>query len=495
MRIFGLKFSVTRGEPQPIQQERERRKPSVTGIDPGRVSAPDNTSTGMLYTLKDFTQMVNPSFRVEVIQLIRDLYKVNPDMGKGMTDMMELTNTGHQVQFPNNSDQEAMAMNDHLNKVTKKWSNYTAGIDGLVNKMIAQIFIGGAISVEGVPNEDLTGLSTIVFVKPDTIVFKREHNGVYQPYQHSVGNYLSKGQHNDYIKLNTQTYKYVGLVNDTDEPYGIPPFMPALDSLKTQADMKVNIKHIMENAGILGFMEALMEKPVQTANENVNMYERRLDRELKKLKIRLREGMKDGLVVGYKDDHEFKMNSTTKDMSNIDKPWTMNQQSVANGLGINSSLIGVNTSTTTEGGAGINLSKLISQLKVIQMLLSHTLEFLYSLELRLAGFNNKGIKIVWYPATVSDDVKIQQAKQYKVQNLNALYRDGIISLLQYAQEMGYDQPDQDEPRVDISEQVNGKDKLATDDDKRQSDKSKSDRRVRDKNNPNPKRKDQNPQPR
>lgn len=493
MKIFG--FNITRSSKVDEDSARElnRGKPRVTGIDPGRVSVPENNYSG-IYTLKDFTQMVNPSFRVEVIQLLRDLYKVNPDVSKALQDMFELTNTGHQVQFPNNTSQEAEAMNDHLSKVTKNWSNYTAGIDGLVNRMIVQCLIGGAISVEGVPNEDLSGLSTVLFIKPDTIVFKREANGVYTPYQHAVGSGLKRKLRDDYVKLNTQTYKYVGMYNDTDEPNGIPPFMSALDSLKGQADMKVNLKHIMENAGLLGFMEALMEKPTQTASESVPQYERRLDRELKKLKIRLREGMKDGLVVGYKDDHEFKLNSTTKDMGNIDKPWTMNQQSIANGLGINSSLIGVTTSTT-EGGAGINLSKLLSQLKNIQMFVSYTLEFLYSLELRLAGFNNKGLKIVWYPATVSDDVKIQQAKQYKVQNLNALYRDGIISLLQYAQEMGYDQPDQDEPRVPIDEQVNGKDKLMTDQDARQADKSKSDRRQRDKDSSQTKRKDQNSKPR
>lgn len=491
MNIFGFNFSITRGAPI-IQKEKEQTKNSITGIDPGRVSVPEDNS-GILYNLKDFTQMVNPSFRVEVIKLIRDLYKINPDVSKALQDMFELTNTGHQVQFPNNSDKESEAMSDHLKKVSKNWSNYTAGINGLVNKMIVQYFIGGAISVEAVPNEDLSGISTLLFIKPDSIVFKREANGVYQPYQHVTSSALVSGKLIDYVKLNTQTYKYVGMYNDTDEPYGIPPFMPSLDSLKTQADMKVNIKHIMENAGILGFMEALIEKPQQLASENANMYEKRLDLNLRRLKIRLKEGMKDGLVVGYKDDHEFKLNSTTKDMSNIDKPWSMNQQSVANGLGINSSLIGV-TASTTEGGAGINLSKLISQLKVIQMIVSHTLEFIYSLELRLAGFNNKGINIIWYPATVSDDVKIQQAKQYKVQNLNALYRDGIISMLQYAQEMGYDQPDLEEPRVPISEQ-SGKNPLGIEKDKRKSDKSKSDRRVRDKNNPQPKRKDQNPQPR
>ena len=282
------------------------------------------------------------------------------------------------------------------------------------------------------------------------------------------------------------------MYNDTDEPYGIPPFMAALDSLKGQSDMRINFKNIMENAGLLGFMEVLMEKPMQNAGESSNSYLNRLDRELLKLKKRLRSGMKDGLVVGYKDDHEFKLNSTTQDMGNLNIPWNLNQQSVANGLGVNSALIGIND-TNTEGGAGINLSKLISQLKNIQSLVGYTLEFLYSLELNLAGFNNKGIKITWNPATVSDDIKIQQAQQYKVQNLNALYRDGIISMLQYAQEMGYDSPDQEEPRVPIEDQHSNK--KAIDDDERQGDKSKSDRKTRDKNNPMPKRKDQNPKER
>lgn len=63
----------------------------------------------------------------------------------------------------------------------------------------------------------------------------------------------------DYIKLNPETYFYVGMFNDTDEPYGVPPFMPALDSLKGQNDMKINFKHIMELCGMVGFVEAKMQ--------------------------------------------------------------------------------------------------------------------------------------------------------------------------------------------------------------------------------------------
>ena len=58
--------------------------------------------------------MVDPSFRVEVIPLIRDLYKVNPDMGIALQDMFKLANTGHTVTFPNNSDAEADKMRKEI---------------------------------------------------------------------------------------------------------------------------------------------------------------------------------------------------------------------------------------------------------------------------------------------------------------------------------------------------------------------------------------------
>ena len=50
-------------------------------------------------------------------------------------------------------------------------------------------------------------------------------NSQYAPYQKNM-NFFVKQQ--DYIKLNPETYFYVGMFNDTDEPYGVPPFMPCL---------------------------------------------------------------------------------------------------------------------------------------------------------------------------------------------------------------------------------------------------------------------------
>lgn len=469
-------------------KKKEEFNRDVSSISPGRVSVPDDST--FIQLLQGQTAVVTPSFRTDVIQLIRNLYKINPDMSIALQDMFKLANTGHDVNFPNNSDKEADAMRDHLRIATKRWSMYTAGIDGLVNKMIVQLMVGGAISVEGVPNNDLSGLSTILFIKPDDIVFKRDKEGVYHPHQ------LNKNWaavHEQYIKLNTNTYVYAGMYNDTDEPYGIPPFMASLDSLKSQQDMKINFKQIMEMVGMVGFLEAKMQKPDQKASESDGAYRARLNRTLRDLKVNLREGMKDGVVTGYIDDHEFKMNSTTKELGNLNIPWQMNQQSVANGLGINGAIIG--TGNATEASTGVNLSKMISQLKNLQSIVGYVLEFLYSLELRLAGYNNKGITITWGTTTVTDDVKIQQARQYKIQNLDLLYKAGIISQWQYAWEMGYDSPDQEEPRISLEDQAGvGDPQEATKKKQRQGDKNQSARRSRAKTNPNPARGDQNSKP-
>lgn len=475
-----LQHNITVPSP-PEKLQKDNSKTSAP-IPPGRVSVSNDTSD-LLSVLRGETELVSPSFRTDLIPLIRDLYKVNPDVGIAIQDMFKLGNTKHVITFPYNTPEESKKMRKHLKEVSKNWTNYTAGVFGIVNKMFVQMMVGGAISIEAVPKPDLSGIATIVFVKPEDIVFRRTKEGVYEPYQI---NKMWNGIRDRYIKLNLNTYLYLAMYNDTDEPYGIPPFLAALDSLKTQADMKVNIKHIMELLGMMGFLEAKMQKPEMMSNENIKQYEARLERLLRQLKINTQEGLKDGTVAGFIDDHEFNMNSTTKDMGNIDKPWNMNQQSVANGLGVSGSLIGVSSDNKTEGGTSIMFSKLISQLSNLQEFGVYALEFIYSLELQLAGLPNKGCKVQFHPSTVNDEVKIQQGKEYKIRNLTALYKSGIIGQDDFAFEMGYDEPDQKEPRVPV-EELDGGDGGSKK--KREDDKDTSDRKGRDKSKPTPKRKD------
>ena len=258
--------------------------------------------------------------------------------------------------------------------------------------------------------------------------------------------------------------------------------------------MKTNIKNLMETLGIMGFMEALVQKPDQLPSESNRSYLARLEQYLVKTKKNLSQGMKDGLVVGYKDEHEFNLNSTTQNMSGVDSIYSLNQQSVANGLGVNGGIIGLPGANSGEA-QGVMLSKLISQLYNIQSLASYALKFIYSLELRLAGYNNKGIKVEFTTSTVTDEIKVQQGREYKVNNLIKLYTYGIISLEQFAFEMGYTSPDKDEPRLSLEDLLGKGQKIdtgtsdGTKKTKREADKDKSDRRGRDKSNPSPARRD------
>jgi len=494
MSILDPRTWFSRGKPKESLKAPGIRddSPKVGAISPGRVSEPDTQGSGLVLSLRDFTNLVESSFRRDVIPLIRDLYKINPDVSIALQDMFKLANTGHTISFPKNTPEEAIKMREHLMVASKSWTKYTAGIDGLVNKFTVQCLTSGAISIEAVPNNNLNGISTVLFINPEQIYFRRLNDGVYHPYQKNPNQVLSKKP--EFIKLNNETYKYLGMYNDTDEPYGVPPFMAALDSLKGQHDMRINFKHIMELVGMVGFLEAKMEKPTINPGESRNAYARRLEHILRKLKMNLREGLKDNIVVGFKDDHEFKLNSTTKEIGNIEKPWAMNQQSVANGLGVNGSLIGVQNNLT-EGGTGILLSKMISQLRNIQMLLKYALEFLYTLELRLAGYNNKGVVVTFGTSTISDELKVQQGIEYKIRNLVSLYNQGIISQEEFAWSMGYEKPDQKEPRqMEEPEGVSSSQDSAKKQ-KREADKDTSDRKTRDKNKTVPKRADQDSRPR
>lgn len=72
-------------------------------------------------------------------------------------------------------------------------------------------------------------------------------------------------------------------------------------------------------------------------------------------------------------------------------------------------------------------------------------------------------------------------------NLNSLYAAGIISQDQYAFEMGYEKPNEKEPRVPLNKLEDGDDGAKKQ--KREADKDKSDRSQRDKSKTVPKRKD------
>jgi len=92
------------------------------------------------------------------------------------------------------------------------------------------------------------------------------------------------------------------------------------------------------------------------------------------------------------------------------------------------------------------------------------------------------------PSTITDELKSQQAQEYKVRNIFNKYMFGIISMQQAADELGYDKPDAKEPRGPLNDK-------GAEQEKRQDQNDKSDKKIRDKAKPQPKKgesKNENP---
>jgi len=480
-RIFGPKTKPLKQRTQPVDDFEEKKK-IYGGPLPGRVSEADTGN--YVEFLKGEYHFVTPEFVFEVIPLIRRLSIYNEDFGQAIFDLVQLCNTGYNIKFDKNVKPDQVdKMRRHLLNKSRVWNDGVAGLSGLINKLIAQIFISGALCNEWVINKQMDGIDNIFLVKPETIRWRYNKRKLrYEPYQKITNPRDSKDV---YRKLNQFTFKYYGLLGDGESPYGIPPFIPALEGLKKKKTMDKNIDHIMEQLGILGFFETKLEKPDQKLQESDNAYTKRLENLLTTTKNNLKGSLADGLTVGFKDDHEFEFHSTTKNLSGISEIYTQNLIQFAKGLKHPPAFMGIQ-SDKSETHINIIFTKMLAQLSNVQEILKQNLEFGFQMELRLAGFKFDFLDLEFKPSTITDDLKLQQSREIKIRNLIALYQQGILSQDDVADEMGYESPDAKEPRQSIDGEDPTGSKKKQD---READKDKSDRRSRDKDKPQPKRKD------
>jgi len=450
----------------------------------GRQSRPSLEYQQVIQDLKSGTKFITQPYIAEVVPIIRKMAMVNPDLGLALYDIVQLTNTGHTIKFDKEQGpDEVIRMRRHLKDKQEVWGDGVAGINGLINKMIAQVYISGALCGELDIANDKTGVNNFPLVNPESIQFAwNTRSRRYEAYQKqrpsaaTINVTVEK-----VVKMNPFTFMYFGIGGDTDLPYGIPPYLNALNSLSIQGDMDKNIRYIMKQLGLLGFFEALMDKPDKNDGESDSMYLKRLSSILTEAKTNLETGLNEGLVVGYKDDHEFNFNATGKNLTGVDGVYERNEIQVANGLKVSPSFLGVKLAGT-ETGITIVFTKMLSQLSNVQALLARALRKLYITELTLAGFSFNSLEVEFEPSTITDDLKNQQADEIRIRNVNNKYLMGIISQKQAADELGYDSPDQPEPRAPI-------DDAEVDSQKREKDKDKSDKTGRDKKKPQPKRGD------
>ena len=446
-------------------------------VTPGAVSKKDNVVDSIPFIQRSL-KVLQPDFEFGVIPIIRKLAKINPDMGQALDDFVKLANTGHIIKFdPSVGADQIDKMRKFIKDSAKNWSVGAAGVSGVVNKMFRQAMISGAIATEWVPNMNLDDIEEVRFLYPERIRFVQEKNNRrYVPYQKIKHKVIGNLGMKDLKRLNPNQFKYFALNGDTDVPYGTPPYLPALYPIVTQRKMIDNIDFIVETMGILGYLNASIEKPQMNPNESEDQYKARAKALLKEFKTSVDDGFKDGINVGFIGDHEFEFTQTAKTATGATDLFSMNELQVASGLKYDPAFMGRPGSTETL--ITILFTKMLAQLANIQGVIIENLEFGYKLALTLGGFDFKGLSVEFNKSTITDTLKWQQAEEIKIRNLVLKYNYGVIGLEQFADELNYLKPDQKEPRIDINKDDTIDSAVAKE--KREKGKDASDRSSRDK---------------
>lgn len=440
--------------------------------------------------IRQSLKFLEPGYQFDVVPLIRKLKDSNPDVSQAFRDVIQLANTGHEIKFDSAVPAEKQhEMRKEIEEASKNWAEGCAGLHGIVNKMFSQLLVGGAISNEWVPSMDLTTIEKVKFLHPERIRWAKEKGSKqYVPYQKVKNHDLASRVdilEGEFVKLNPSTFRYYAMIGDAENPYGIPPYMASLTGLSTQHRMLQNIDHIVSTMGILGWAEALMEKPDQIEGESEATYRERLTTLLKDLKTRVQEQMRDGVSVGFKDDHEFEFKQTTTSADGVDSLWAQNEQQIASGLDFDPAFMG-RSYNSSETMVTILFIKMISQLTNIQNTVEHNLTYGLDLFLRLRGYDFKYLKVEFNKSTITDDLKYQQAMEIKGRVALQNFAMGIIDINMYAREMGQDNPVHSEPLVPI-EIIMGKSQAQSQEDETEKKKDVSERKTTEKRKPGEKR--------
>jgi len=466
-----------------------RKKPNTskdTKVPPGgRKNIPSGLESYV--GLSESLKKVTPAFYWAMIPEIRKLAVISSPLSSALTTLVQLSNTGFNIKFSNKTPPaKRLEMTNHLLKVSKQWGFGTAGVHGLTDKILYQLLTGGAHAGEWVVKKDLSGVDYLSLINPEDIrpVYNKRTQR-YEYYQEVKVVDKAPGKIPSVIKLNDMTFKYYALVSAEENPIGIPPFLSALPDLTAHKNMLNNINFIVEQVGLMGFLELLMDKPPITDGETPEMYKTRLTTFLKDAKNSINDGLKDGVIAGYKNDHEFNFQAISKDLGSVPAIYSIVQKAVASGL-LTPSVFLEGPENKTETQISIIFTKLLAQLKDIQNIASTTLEYGFTLELLLAGYNPDGIKVTFDPSTLTDSLKKAQTDEINARVLHQLYADGVIELDDYARGMGFDQASQKEPRLPLeSTPTDTPDDRAKKDNVNKTNRE-SDKKVRDKKKTQPK---------
>lgn len=432
----------------------ERRQPDTLAQEgfPGRamsVKAPTGSAIGGATSARGVIGGVFNSYRslsymlpFEALDYIEVLATYNPDYSQAVENIKTLANSGHELFVGADSSLQQRRIKELLETNARLIQESHGGIDGLIDKLLDQAAVFGAMCGEWVLNEDLTEVVDFVDINPKTIrFFWDESTQRYAPYQKvnalQEADARKAGQPtlNGCVKLNELTFHYYAFDAAPGSPYGTPPFLAALENIGIQRDMVANMSQIVKKIGLLGIVDvtvkALPPKPGESAEDYMARAGSYLDSYVEVVQNMVRDG---GIV--HFDDMETQSTNIAGNASGATAIFKQNEELIFSGLKSMPSVQGRSYSTT-ETYAGVAYDIIIRNTKSYQRGCKRMIESGYWLMATLAGLQPTKISLKFGDNKTLHRLQDAQSEAVEIKNALIKWLCGVIDQADFAQELGY----------------------------------------------------------
>ncbi|MCB1201338.1 MAG: hypothetical protein KDK41_11895 [Leptospiraceae bacterium] len=363
---------------------------------------------------------------IEFLETFEHLALTSPDLSQALKRSIHLTNTGHQVEIETRSGNDKKA-SEIISEFSKNLYQEGAGADSLVNSLLRQITLKGALSLEIIPDINLKDIETVRLVPVQHVRFK------YIDGQREIVQTIGGVEK----VLNRNQYLYYPLETDEKSPYGIPEYISALEILNDiQPESIRGVKKIIKKFGLLGFINAVKKIPYRRGDESEGEFQTRLKRDLENFASVFRKNFENGATVSY-DDTKIEHHSVTENTRGAIDLFREIEQQAASGLNIDPALLGRSYSTT-ETYAGVVYHAFISGNKNKRRLVKRALERIYEFKLLLNGIDVKRVRVTFNPDPSLDREGEARANSLDIDNVLKKLNAGLIDDDTAARELGYE---------------------------------------------------------
>jgi len=403
-----------------------KKRVSPGQISPGQISEVDPGYNAVISRLHGYYSFKDFPFSEICFDVLELLSIFNPDVCQALSIITTLGNAGHEIEIETKRAEKAV---ERINQISR--TIYAGGADGLINHLLNQISLMGALSAEWVISDRVSdGVVRVVAPPVRTIRFKLENNE-WIAYQDT-----GKGFKNHYVELNRNTYSYVPVKTLDNNPYGIPVMLAALKNLDVQIDAVNNLAAVVRKIGMLGVTTVKLQQPYQLPGEGVEKYHERLVKHLQNYANSYAGSLAEGVAVHY-DDQEISHYSINQVAAGAAKVvFQINEEQIMSAFDIPPSMMGRSYSTT-ETYAGVDYERLMRRLGNYRRIIKRFIEKGYLLDLNLVGLPVDSVRVIFNEGDGFREKEKVEVEGLEIDNVIKKRDAGFISDDEAAQELGY----------------------------------------------------------